>query len=63
MHGDLSRGWLSTTTKEIHLINKLDKNLLTEEDGRKNGGRRRELQEEEGRRGMKAVYKANYNHY
>lgn len=49
LHGDLSSGWLSPTTKEIHLVNKHDKTLLIEEDGGKNGGRGRKLQEEEGR--------------
>lgn len=38
LHGDLSSGWLSPTTKEIHLVNKHDKTLLIEEDGRKNEG-------------------------
>lgn len=37
MHGDLSSDWLPSTTKEIHLVNKLDKNLL-KEDGRKKEG-------------------------
>lgn len=38
MHEDLSSDWLPSTTNEIHLVNKLDKNLLKEEEGRKKEG-------------------------
>lgn len=49
LHGDLSSGWLSPTTKEIHLVNKHDKTLLIEEDGGKNEGEGKETTRRRGK--------------